>query len=262
MKAFFVALHIEFLKAIKSKVFWATLIFFGFIAVMMGFIMLIAKNPEIAGNSEVLSIKASMISNPVWPVFYMLLIQMVITVGSLGPSIVAIWVFGREYSDRTMKDILVMPVSRLSIVMAKFIVVTVWSLLLLILLYVFSIFMGLVINLDGWTNELFSQKTILYSVSALLTVLLFPVIALITCASRGYLLPVGITILLMITTQFVSMALPAITPWFPWAIPALYSGVAGPLSPEPVALSYIILGLTSLVGIAGTAAWWRYADQH
>ena len=58
------------------------------------------------------------------------------------------------------------------------------------------------------------------------------------------------------------MALPVITPWFPWAIPALFSGVAGPLSPKPEAVSYIILGLTSLLGIAGTAAWWRYADQH
>lgn len=262
MKCFSAALATELTKTLRSRMLWATSIFFAFIAVMMGFLMLIAKHPEIGANSEIFSIKASMISKADWPTFYMLLIQMVLTVGSLGPSIVAIWVFGREYADRTIKDILVMPVSRLNIVMAKFIIVFIWSLLLLMLLYGFAIVMGLMISLDGWTNELFRQNCVVYSVSALLTVLLFPVIAFVTCISRGYLLPVGITILLILTTQFVFLGLPALTPFFPWAVPGLYSGVAGPGTPAPDALSYILLGLTSLLGIAGTAAWWRYADQH
>ncbi len=262
MKSFFIALYIEFLKAIKSKVFWATLIFFGFIAAMMGFLMLLAKHPEIAGKSEVMNIKASMISNPNWPIFYGLLLQMVLTVGSIGPAIVTIWVFGREYADRTMKDILVLPVSRLNIVLAKFVIVFFWSLLLLLLQYGCSIVMGLLIQLDGWTPELFRDRTTVYTVSALLTILLFPVITFITCISRGFLLAVGVSILLLIVTQFVYIGMPGITPWFPWAIPGLYSGVAGPGSPSPQVFSYIILGLTSLLGIAGTVAWWRYADQH
>jgi len=262
MRGFKVALATELTKVLKSKMLWVTFIFFAFIAVMLGFLMLIAKHPEIGRNSEVFSMKASMISKADWPTYYLLLIQMVLTVGSLGPSIVAIWVFGREYSDRTIKDILALPVSRLNIVMAKLIVVFIWSLLLLILLYGFSIIMGLVINLDGWKTDLFSQNSIVYTVSALLTVLLFPVVAFITCISRGYLLPVGITILLMITTQFVFIGMPGLTPYFPWAVPGLFSGAAGPLSPKPETLSYIILGLTSLLGIAGTAAWWRYADHH
>jgi len=262
MKGFFVALYTEFIKAIKSKMLWATIIFFAFIAVMLGFLMLIAKHPEIAGGSEVMNMKASLISNPDWPTYFSLLMQMVLTVGSIGPAIVTIWVFGREYSDRVTKDLLVLPVSRSNIVFAKFIIVFFWSFLLLLLLYVFATLTGLIIHLDGWDRELFFQKTIMYFASALLTIVLFPVITFITCISRGYLLPVGVAILILIATQFVFVGLPGITPYFLRVIPALYSGISVSLRPKPEVLSYPILGLTSLVGIVGTALWWRYADQH
>jgi len=262
MKGFLVAFNTELMKTLKSKMLWATVIFFAFIAIMLGFLMLVAKHPEIAGKSEVLSLKASMISNPNWTTYFWLLMQMVLTIGSIGPAIVTIWVFGREYNDRVIKDLLALPVPRLSIVFAKFIIVFIWSFLLLLLLYVFGTVTGLLINLDGWDKELFMGKTVSYTVSSLLTILLVPVITFITCISRGYLLPVGIAILILIGTQFVFLGLPGITPYFPWAIPGLYSGVAGPLSPKPETISYIILGCTSLMGVAGTAAWWRYADHH
>jgi ABC-2 type transport system permease protein len=262
MKGFVTALYVEMIKALKSKMLWGTIIFFSFIAFMLGFMMLVAKHPEIAGKSDVLSVKASLISKPDWPTFFWLLLQMVLTVGSIGPAIVTIWVFGREYSDRTIKDLLALPVSRLNIVFSKFVITLIWSFLLLLLLYVFGIISGLIIHLDGWNGDLFLQKSHVYIVSAILTILLFPVITFITCISRGYLLPVGFSILLLIVTQFVFLGFPVITPYFPWAIPGLYSGVAGPLSPKPEVISYIILGITSLMGIAGTTAWWRYADQH
>jgi ABC-2 type transport system permease protein len=262
MKGFLVALYTELVKTLKSKMLWATFIFFAFIAIMLGFLMLVARHPEIAGKSQVLSMKASMISNPNWTTFYWLLMQMVLTVGSIGPAIVTIWVFGREYADRVIKDILVLPVSRLNIVFAKFVIVFIWSLLLLLLLYVFAILTGLLINLDGWDIVIFQQKTAVYIGSALLTIMLSPFITFITCVSRGYLLPVGIAILILIATQFVFLGMPGITPFFPWTIPGLYSGVAGPLSPKPGMVSYIILSVTCLLGIAGTAAWWRYADHH
>lgn len=241
---------------------WATFIFFAFIAFMLGFMMLIAKHPEAAGKSEILSLKASMISNPDWPAFFWLLLQMVLTIGSIGPSIVTIWVFGREYSDRTIKDILALPVSRLNIVLSKFVIVFLWSCLLLIILYGISICSGFLIHLNGWNSELFLQKSGSYFLSGVLTVLLFPVITLITCISRGYLLPVGISILILMATQFVFLGMPSVTPYFPWAVPGLLSSVAGPFSPAPKFISYFVLAATSLIGIAGTAAWWRYADQH
>lgn len=262
MKGFVAAFYVETVKALKSKMFWGTIIFFAFIAFMLGFMMLVAKHPGIAGNSAILSTKASFISKADWQSYFSLLLQMVLTIGMIGPAIVTIWVFGREYSDRVIKDLLALPVSRLEIVSAKFAVTFLWSILLLFLLFAIGILSGLLIHLDGWSIKLISRYAHIYSVSALLTILLFPVITLITSMSRGYLLPVGFTILLLISTQFLFIGLPSITPYFPWAIPGMYSGVAGPLSHKPHLISYLILSFTSVLGIAGTAAWWQYADQH
>ena len=255
-------LKLNLSKHLKSRMLWATIIFFSFIAVMLALLMLVARHPEIAGKSEVLDMKASLISKPDWATYFGLLLQMVLTVGSLGPAIVTIWVFGREYSDRSIKDLLALPVSRYNIVFAKFTYRFFLEFFITDDVICFGFISGLLIHLDGWSKELFLQKTKVYFISAFLTVLLFPVIAFLTCISRGYLLPVGIAILTLIVTQFVFIGFPGITPYFPWAIPGLYSGIAGPASPNPQGLSYIIIVLTSLTGIAGTALWWRYADHH
>jgi ABC-2 type transport system permease protein len=262
MKELAASLYVEMNKVLKSKMLWGTIIFFAFIASMLGFLMLVAKHPEIAGNSDILSTKASFISKADWHGFFGLMLQMALSLGLVGPSIVTIWVFGREYSDRVIKDLLALPVSRVNIVLAKFVIAFIWSLLLMSLLFVCALLAGLAVHLDGWTNELFLHNLKIYSVVSLMTILLFPVITLITCMSRGYLLPVGVTILILISTQFIFLGLPSITPYFPWAIPGLVSGVAGPFSPKPELISYVIFGFTTILGIAGTAAWWRYADQH
>ena len=262
MKGFYAALYCELLKIRRSKVFLATIVFFVFISMMMGFLMLVAKHPEVAENSAILSTKASLIGTADWPSYFSLVLQLGLVLGVIGPGIVTVWVFGREYSDRVIKDILVLPVSRFKILSAKFVLVFLWSLLLLTVLYLTCIVSGFFVGLDGWEGNLFRLNFIAFFESALLMNLLVTPVALLTCVSRGYLLPFGFLILIMILTQFVFVGLEGLTPYFPWAIPALITGVAGPDSPHADIFSYSILALTTLAGFLGSAVWWRYADHH
>jgi ABC-2 type transport system permease protein len=262
MKSLYAALYCELLKIRRSRVFLISLVFFVFISLMMGLLMLIAKHPELAENSAILSTKASLIGTADWPSYFDLLMQLGLVLGVIGPGIVTIWVFGREYSDRVIKDILAMPVSRFYIICSKLIVVFFWSFLLLTLMFLTGIFAGLLTGLDKWDTALLIKNLIVYSESSLLTILLITPVALITCVSRGYLLPVGFLILIMIITQFLFVGLEGLAPYFPWAIPALITGVAGADTPAAVIVSYIIMGAASLAGFLGTAAWWRYADHH
>jgi len=262
MKGFYAALLTETIKAGKSKMLWITLLFFTFIAVMMGMLMLVAKHPDIAGNSAVISTKASLIAKADWPTYFALLLQMALVLGTLGSGIVTVWIFGREYSDRVIKDILALPVSRYNIVLSKSIITFVWSLFLLLVLFIAAVLTGRMIKLDGWTSHIFFENTKNFATASLLSILLFTPVSLITSASRSYLLPVGFIILMMIVTQLVGVGLPFIMPYFPWAIPAIIAGVAGPASPEANALSPIFFGITILLGFEGTALWWRFADQH
>lgn len=262
MKGVVIALQIELIKTRKSKVFWITLIFFTFIAVMMGFLVFILKHPEIAENSPILSVKASLIAAADWTSYMDLLIQLVLILGILGPGFVATWIFGREYSDRVLKDIIALPVSRFSIVAAKFIIIFIWSILLVLILLVIGIAAGFIVKLEGWTKDTFLNSVAVYAVTSFLTIILFTPIAFTTCASRGYLLPFATLILILIVTQFSFIGFEGITPYFPWSVPALYSGIAGPGAPAEEPISYFIVVLTSLAGYIGTSAWWRYADHH
>jgi ABC-2 type transport system permease protein len=262
MNSLIIATGVEAKKALKSRMLLGTLIFYFFIAFMLGLLMLIARHPELAGGSAILSTKASFISRADWAGFFAMMLQMALVLGLLGPSIVTVWVFGREYSDRTIKDLLSLPVSRENIVMAKFIVSFIWSLALMAILLAGALIAGHIVRLENWHTEIAVKNISGFCISSLLTILLFPVISLITSVSKGYLLPVGITFLILMGTQFLFMGMPSLTPLFPWAIPGLFSGVAGPLAPKPGLLSLVILLFTSLAGIAGTIFWWRYADHH
>jgi ABC-2 type transport system permease protein len=261
MKGFEAALWSEILKVRKSKVFWITLMFFAFISVMLGFLMLVSKHPELAGQSEMISTKASLIGKANWPSYFNLLLQMVLTVGLLGSGIVTSWVFGREYTDRVVKDLLALPVTRSCIVLSKALVTVLWSLLLFLILYVLGIISGLVVGLEWWTSNAVRQFTILFTGSSLLTLLLSTPVAFIASFSRGYLLSIGYIILTLIITQFIFVGIPGIASYIPWAIPALFARIAGPDVAPPGVVSYMVLGLTSLLGLAGTIAWWKWADQ-
>jgi ABC-2 type transport system permease protein len=261
MKGFYAALSTEILKARRSKMLWISMLLFIFMGLMIGLLMSISKHPEIAGKSVVINTKASLIGKADWPTYLNLLIQMVLTIGSIGSGIVTIWVFGREYTDRVVKDLLALPVSRKVFVMSKFIIIVVWSIMLLLLLFVTALFAGLIVNLDSWSPSVIKNYFIVYIVSAFLTVLLCSPVALITCLSRGYLLPIAFVFLTLIMTQFIYAAIPAIITYFPWAIPALFSGVAGSDMPHPGIISYSVLIITSGAGFLGTAAWWHFADQ-
>ena len=101
----------------------------------------------------------------------------------------------------------------------------------------------------------------IFMVTSCFTILLRTPVAIVASYARGYLAPLGFVIGTLIITQILFVGIPITTPYFPWAIPALYSGVSGVGAPNPNLISYIMLILTILLGFVGTVAWWRFADQ-
>lgn len=255
------ALWSEILKTRRSKVLPVTLGFFGFVAVMMGLLMIVAKHPELAGRSATLSAKASFLKNGDWSGFITLVLQAILALGPLGYGIVTSWVFGREYADHTAKDLLALPVSRSSIVIAKFVIVVIWSVILSVVFFLVALLTAWAVSIPGWTFFLFQHAFSTFSVSVLLTIVLCTPVAFIASLSRGYLLPIGYVILVLIMTQLVGMALPGIVIYFPWIVPALCSGIAGSSLPQPQLVSYAILALTGILGLVATVVWWEMADQ-
>ncbi|MFN2153102.1 MAG: ABC transporter permease, partial [Anaerolineales bacterium] len=171
----------------------------------------------------------------------------------------ASWVFGREYSDRTISDLLALPTPRSFIVLAKFILVFLWSALLIVIIYLIGLGVGAAIHLPYSSIDVIFQGTQTLAVTALLTAALAAPVAFVACAGRGYLAPMGFAIFMVILAQIIAAV--GWGEYFAWSIPALYAGMAGPAYAELGVPSFAILILTSILGVLGTFAWWSFADQ-
>jgi ABC-2 type transport system permease protein len=233
MKKLKAALWVEMLKVRRSNIFPISIYFFIFIGIMMGLLIFLSMHPEIANRSSTIRMKTSFLGGSDWDALYDLLIQLVLTLGVIGSGIVTSWCFGREFSDRVIKDILALPVRRSTIVTSKLIVLLAWSIVL--------------------------SVTVL--VAALLNSLLITPVAFVASAGRGYMLSISFVILIIILSQLLFVGLPGLTFWFPWALPALFSGVAGAAMLSPGFFSYFLYIVTVLAGLFGTMAWWRWADH-
>lgn len=261
MKVLLIATFVEIKKAIKSKIFLGILFFAFFVAFVMGVLFFIAKNPEISTNSVILKAKSSMVEKADWRNFFSILNLMIAIMSILIFGIISIWVFGREYMDRTMKDLLALPVRREVIVLGKFMLTLVWSFWFSFLLFVFSILVGFLLRLEGWSKEIFLDNLRIYIVVTGMGILLSPFISLITNMGRGYLLPFGFLFLILFISNFV-INISENAKYFPYAIPLLY---AGGVLKEGVKLniwSYVILFITGFLGFLGTLWWWKYVDQY
>src|ERR1051325_5742205 len=126
MNNFSSALWAETLKMVRSKVPFFTAIGFCMAPLAGGLFMVILKNPEAAKSMGLITTKAQMLTGTAdWSSFFGFLAQAVAAGGMVLFSIVTIWVFGREFSDHTVKELLALPTSRESIVTAKFIVISI-----------------------------------------------------------------------------------------------------------------------------------------
>ncbi|MBN1415725.1 MAG: ABC transporter permease [Bacteroidales bacterium] len=261
MKSMGVTLWAESLKVRKSIVFWLSMVFFVFISFMMGLFMLIQQHPEISQKLGLIGTKASMLrfGEPSWKNYFTLLLQGIGAIGLIGFGFITSWMFGREYSENTLKDIIALPVSRSSIVISKLLVAALWSILLAGIFVIFSTIFGYLSGISGWSGEVFSQFLYKCTLATLLTILLCTTTSFFASMSGGVLLPIGIIIITLMMANFSGLL--GLGPYFPWAIPELVCSPPGTEDIQVGIASYIILFSTSILGLFGTLAWWRFADQ-
>ncbi len=251
--------EVEALKIIRSKMLWLTILAFIIAPLLLGFLMFIQKNPEFSRNAGLLGLKANLAGAADWPAYFGMLAQIVSIGGVILFGFVAAWIFGREYTDRTVKDLLALPVSRTKVVFSKFIAISIWCAFLSIVVIAVGLAVGVAIGLPGWSSELARHSAIIIMGSAAMNMLLITPVAFIACYGRGYMAPMGF----VIGTIFLSQIIGAIGygAYFPWSIPAFFSGAAGPENAELRSVSYWIVIITGILGLNGTIAYWRLADQ-
>ena len=249
------AFSVEMLKARRSEVLSFTVFGAALLPLVGGFFMIVLKDPELAQRVGLISAKAHMLAGAAdWPTYLELLAQGLAVGGIILFGFVGSWVFGREYADHTVKDLLALPMPRTKIVAAKFVLIVIWSAALSMLVLLLGLGIGAMIGLAQASPQLMAHGSGGIVVAAGLAIALVTPVAFVGSAGHGYLAPLGFSFLALLLAQVVAVA--GWGAYFPWSIPVLYA------QGEPLGgVSYVLVAATSAGGIAGTMVWWAYADQ-
>jgi ABC-2 type transport system permease protein len=254
------ALWAELVKARRSLVPWVTLAAFtlgGLVNAMFAFVMQDAARARslgmLGGKAQVFGDSAD------WGGYLSLTTQIVGVGGLMVFGIVTIWLFGREFSDRTAKDLLALPVARSTVVAAKYLLALGWCLALTGHILVVTLAAGAALRLDGWSGSLVVGGMGRVLVVALLTAALAAGYGLVASVARGYLAAVGALFLSLLASQVVAAL--GLGRWFPWSVPGLLSGAGGPGQPLPGAVGVSTVVLVGVAAVAATMAWWERADH-
>ncbi len=249
------ATWVELFKASRSRMPLLTGLGFLMLPFVGGFFMVVLKDPELARQTGMISAKAQMLAGVAdWPTYLELLAQATAIGGLILFSLIGSWVFGREFSDHTVKDLLALPTARSSIVAAKFGVIAIWAVALVGIIYFVGLGVGVVVGLPQTATSVIGQGSARLAITAGLTIVSITPILFFASAGHGYLPPMGVAILAIFLSQIIAVA--GYGEYFPWSIPALYSQ-----GDDLGAISFVIVGVTGFIGIVATFLWWEMADQ-
>ncbi|MCR4422004.1 MAG: ABC transporter permease subunit [Spirochaetales bacterium] len=265
MKSFFksinVALKVETIKTIKSKVFLWIILFSLFVSFMLWVLFYMIKNPTIARESIILRAKANILGSTAdWKTFHEIMNMLIAIIGFISFGFLTIWIFGREYVEKTYKDLLALPIKREAIIMAKTINSFLFSIVIAFFLYLFSMIAAFLVGLGEFDSKiaLFSLKR--YLIISLMNIALTTVLSFITSIARSYIMPFGFLVLMILVSNF-AINLSENSQYIPWAIPLIYAGMFIKEGLTIDFISYIILAFTCFLGFVSTIIFWVKADQ-
>jgi ABC-2 type transport system permease protein len=260
MKTFLSTLWVEARKMRRSKVLPITTAAFLIVPMIDGLFMFILKDPERARSMGLISLKAQMTAAYTdWNMFFQVLLMGTAIAGAILFGFITAWIIGREYSDRTVKELLALPTPRATIIAAKFALLALWVLVLSLLIFLIALALGALVDMPGWSLELVRTSFGSLILITLLSFLLMPCVAFLASVGRGYLLPLGWTFLVMALSQIAIVL--GWGDWFPWSVPGLLSNING-VRTEPLAVhSYAVVLVVFILGTVATFIWWLRADQ-
>ena len=257
-------LWVECQKIRHSKILWITALAILFISLICGLFIYILKDPEQARQMGLLGVKAQIFGGTAdWSNFFNLVLVIISVAGLVIFGFIFVWIFGREFSNKTVNDFLALPTTRNEIILAKITIASIWSMALTLMVFILMLIIGVLLDLPGGSLDIILDGLTKMVITTLLSIPLCIPFGLVASVTRGYLPSVGCIFLAILLVQVINNLGYGI--YFPWSIPLLYSGAAealtGAESTPPELISYTLVVLVGLISLASVGLWWRYADQ-
>lgn len=238
----------EFTKLRRSPAPPATLAGLSLGPLGLALLMWIAADPERAAGFGLLGDKASLTGLELtWTAYSTWLVALVGIGGMLVLPFVVAYLFGREYTDATIKNMLTLPVHRPWFVMAKLVVALTWWMVLVGVVAGEGVVIAALLGLPGIGAATVAQALGRVLVAAGISFLLVPIVVWVTLISQGMVAPVAFALAMLAVGNLLGHTGWAV--WFPWSIvPSLIGLVGAPADLPPG--SYGVVTLTFVLGIA------------
>ncbi|WP_422486851.1 ABC transporter permease [Gudongella sp. DL1XJH-153] len=184
---------------------------------------------------------------------YMLLLFGIIVYG-----VIAAYLFSREYSENTLKSILTVPVSKEAFLVAKFLMLFVWMLILTMVAWASTLGLSIVGNAAEFSGAVIMQSLKEYFLGVLLLYLTMSPFVFITLWQKNLVTPI-ISVATVVLGN-VALANEDLAVLFPWSAPYLIaSGVIKELS-YSIEAALVIVFVVFFIGIVASFVYFKRQD--
>lgn len=174
-------------------------------------------------------------------------------------GVVTAYLFNREYLEDTLKNLLTIPVSRISFIMSKLIILFMWIMLLTLFTWGLVLLLGVLTQFEGLSLLLIVKSLGNFFTGGILLFILSTPIVFLAIVMKNYVPTIIFTI--VITLLNVMGYNSEHRDLFPWAAAGDIANNEL-LSKYPAEISYIIISVTSIVGFIATIVYFKKADIH
>ena len=198
-------------------------------------------------------------NTPFKELFYNVNLYTVLIIGVPLYGVVTTYLFNREYTENTLKNILTIPVSRMGFIMSKTLLLFMWIMMLTMIAWGITLVLGVLTQFDGISFSLLTESLKQFSIGGILLFILSSPIILLTLVMNNYVPTIIFTV--VITLINVMGGNSEHRALFPWA-------AAGDIANDtllptyPPEYSYIGIVSTALIGFIAMTVYFKRVDIH
>ena len=184
-------------------------------------------------------------------------LYIVLLIGVLLYGVITAYIFNREYVENTLKNLLTIPVSRISLVMSKLILLFIWIMILTTTAWVLTLIFGLIGQFEDFSTTILIKSFKEYVAGGSLLFLLSTPTIFVTLLFKDYVPAIVFTIAVtMVNVLIYNSKYSAVYPWS--AVNVVASNVFHP--EYPMEYSYISIIVTSVIGLTAAIIHFKKED--
>lgn len=174
-------------------------------------------------------------------------------------GVITAYLYNREYSENTLKNLLTIPVSRISLFISKFSLLFVWITVMTSIAWVLTVVFGIIGQFEDISTILLINTFKVYIVGGILLFLLSTPTILVTHLFKNYVTTIVFTLLItMINVLIVKSKYIALYPWTAVHVIATNSFIPD----YPPGYSYISVFAAFIIGFIASIIYFMKEDIH